>query len=335
VLPLGAWAIGNVCAQMRRWLDEGLSVPTVAVNLSPRQFHQKDLVQVVRQALAANRLEARLLELEITENAVMHDVEAAIAILGELKQVGVSIALDDFGTGYSSLSYLKRFPIDHLKIDRSFVADITSSPDDAAICNAVIALAHNMNITVIAEGVETEGQMLYLRRRHCDEMQGFYFSKGVAADAFGQLLAANRKMALPQDQPQRTLLILDDEVNIVRALVRTLRPDGYKVLTAHTAAEALELLAVNEVQVVMSDQRMPEMSGTEFLARVKDLYPDALRIILSGYTDLESVVDAINRGAIYRFFTKPWDDELLRRCVSDAFRHQQLMYRAGAVELQP
>ena len=332
VLPLGAWAIGNVCSQLRRWLDDGLTVPTVAVNLSPRQFHQKDLVQVVRKALADNRLEARMLELEITENAVMHDVEAAIAILAELKQVGVSIALDDFGTGYSSLSYLKRFPIDHLKIDRSFVHDITTSPDDAAICNAVIALAHNLHITVIAEGVETEGQMLYLRRRHCDEMQGFYFSKAVAGDAFAQLLSSNRKMALSLDARQRTLLILDDEVNIVRALARALRPDGYKVLTANTAAEALALLAVNEVQVVMSDQRMPEVSGTEFLSKVKDLYPDTVRIILSGYADLESVIDAINRGAVYRFFTKPWNDEQLRACISEAFRHQRLMFPSAAAE---
>ena len=332
VLPLGAWAIGNVCAQLRRWLDDGLTVPTVAVNLSPRQFHQKDLVQVVRKALADNRLEARVLELEITESAVMHDVEAAIAILAQLKQLGVSISLDDFGTGYSSLSYLKRFPIDHLKIDRSFVHDITTSPDDAAICNAVIALAHNMNITVIAEGVETEGQMLYLRRRHCDEMQGFYFSKAVAGEAFAQLLSSGRKMALPMEAKQRTLLILDDEVNIVRSLMRALRPDGYKILTANTASEALALLAVNEVQVVMSDQRMPEMSGTEFLSKVKDLYPDTVRIILSGYTDLESVIEAINRGAIYRFFTKPWEDDLLRSCISEAFRHQRLMYPAEAAD---
>jgi diguanylate cyclase (GGDEF)-like protein len=326
VLPLGAWAISCVCGQMRRWLDDGLTVPAVAVNLSPRQFHQKDLVQVVRKALADNRLEPRLLELEITESAVMHDVEAAIAILAQLKELGVSISLDDFGTGYSSLSYLKRFPIDHLKIDRSFVSDITTSPDDAAICNAVIALAHHMNISVIAEGVETEGQMLYLRRRHCDEMQGFYFSKAVAGDAFAQLLSSNRKMAVPMESGQRTLLLLDDEVNILRALSRTLRPDGYKILTATTASEAFALLAVNEVQVVVSDQRMPEMSGTEFLSKVKDLYPDTVRIILSGYADLESVIEAINRGAIYRFFTKPWEDQLLRTCIGEAFRHQRLMH---------
>ncbi|PHV05815.1 diguanylate cyclase [Janthinobacterium sp. BJB412] len=332
VLPLGAWAIDNVCAQLRAWRERGLAVPPVAVNLSARQFHQKDLVQVVRAALSGNGLAPGALKLEVTESAVMHDVEAAVAILAELKLLGVGISLDDFGTGYSSLSYLKRFPIDQLKIDRSFVRDVTSVPDDAAICNAVIGLAHNMHINVIAEGVETEGQMNYLRRGHCDEMQGFLFSKAVAPAAFAEMLAAHKKLALPSDSAERTMLILDDEVNIVKALSRTLRPDGYRILTANNAADALALLALHRVQVVLSDQRMPEMSGTEFLSRVKALYPETIRIILSGYTDLESVIDAINRGAVYRFFTKPWNDELLRNCIGEAFQQHRLMYQHEVAE---
>ncbi|MBJ7308775.1 EAL domain-containing protein [Rugamonas sp. CCM 8940] len=332
VLPLGAWAINNVCAQLRAWRQQGLPVPPVAVNLSARQFHQKDLVQVVRAALSDNGLPPGALKLEVTESAVMHDVEAAVAILAEFKQLGVGISLDDFGTGYSSLSYLKRFPIDQLKIDRSFVRDVTTVPDDAAICNAVIGLAHNMHISVIAEGVETEGQMNYLRRRHCDEMQGFLFSKAVAPAAFAELLGTHKKLALPSDAAERILLILDDEVNIVKALARTLRPDGYRILTANNAAEALALLALHPVQVVLSDQRMPEMSGTEFLSRVKALYPETIRIILSGYTDLESVIDAINRGAVYRFFTKPWNDELLRNCIGEAFQQHRLMYQHEVAE---
>ncbi len=330
VLPLGEWAIGHVCAQLARWRTAGLAVPTVAINLSARQFHQPGLVEVVRKALTANGLTARMLELEMTESAVMHDVEAAVAILRQLEQMGVGVTLDDFGTGYSSLSYLKRFPISHLKIDRSFVRDVTTSPDDAAICNAVISLAHSLHITVIAEGVETEGQMQYLRRRQCDQMQGSHFSKALSGDAFAQLLTDGKRLLLPADRSQRTLLILDDEPNIVRSLARSLRAEGYKLLLATSAAEALALLAVNEVQVVLSDQRMPEMSGTEFLAKVKDLYPETIRMILSGYADLESVIDAINRGAIYRFFTKPWEDEPLRRCIAEAFRQQQLEHGADA-----
>ncbi|KQX01459.1 hypothetical protein ASC94_02210 [Massilia sp. Root418] len=326
VLPLGAWAIDNVCAQLKAWRESGVKAPPVAVNLSARQFQQKDLVQTVRRALESTGTPARQLVLELTESAVMHDVEGAIRTLNELKEVGVGISLDDFGTGYSSLSHLRRFPIDHLKIDQSFVRDITTSPDDAAICNAVIGLAHNLRVGVVAEGVETDEQMNYLRRRFCDSMQGFLFSKAVPPEAFAQLLASGKKLVLPDAaEAPRTLLLLDDEPNIIRALNRALRLDGYKILAATSAADALKLLAMNPVQVVLSDQRMPEMSGIEFLSRVKELYPDTVRIILSGYADLDSVIDAINRGAVYRYFTKPWDDEQLRECVQEAFRHQQLV----------
>jgi diguanylate cyclase (GGDEF)-like protein len=326
VLPIGAWAIENVCGQLKAWRDAGVKSPPVAVNLSARQFQQKDLVRTVRRALENSGVPGRQLVLELTESAVMHDVEAAIATLRELKELGVGIALDDFGTGYSSLSHLKRFAIDHLKIDQSFVRDIATSPDDAAICNAVIGLAHNLRVQVVAEGVETEEQMNYLRRRYCDTMQGYLFSKAVPADAYAQLLAGGKKLALPDAaETPPTLLLLDDEPNIIRSLNRALRLDGYKILAATSAADALKLLAMNPVQVVLSDHRMPEMTGIEFLSRVKDLYPDTVRIILSGYADLDSVIDAINRGAVYRYFTKPWDDEQLRDCVQQAFRHQQLL----------
>ena len=326
VLPLGAWAIERVCAQLKAWRESGVKALPVAVNLSAKQFQQKDLVQTVRRALESTGTPARQLVLELTESAVMHDVESAIRTLNELKEVGVGISLDDFGTGYSSLSHLKRFPIDHLKIDQSFVRDITTSPDDAAICNAVIGLAHNLRVGVVAEGVETDEQMHYLRRRFCDSMQGFLFSKAVPPDAYAQLLASGKKLVLPDAaETPRTLLLLDDEPNIIRSLNRALRLDGYKILAATSAADALKLLAMNPVQVVVSDHRMPEMTGIEFLSRVKELYPDTVRIILSGYADLDSVIDAINRGAVYRYFTKPWDDEQLRECVQEAFRHQQLL----------
>ncbi|MES2257220.1 MAG: EAL domain-containing protein [Pseudomonadota bacterium] len=330
VLPIGNWAIDSVCAQLRAWKEAGLHVPTIAVNLSARQFQQKDLLRSLRHALESNGIAASSLELEITESAVLRDVEAAIVTLGELKALGVTIALDDFGTGYSSLRYLKRFPVDHLKIDQSFVRDITTQPDDAAICKAVIDLAHNLHLTVIAEGVETQEQMQYLRRQRCDAMQGFLFCRALPADGFAQLLASNKKLPLGEaDDGQGTLLILDDEPNIVRALNRALRPDGYKILAATSAADALKLLALNSVQVVLSDQCMPEMSGTEFLSRVRDLYPDTLRIILSGHADFASVLGAVNGGTIHRCFTKPWDENQLRDCVQQAFRQQRLLYPPG------
>lgn len=194
--PLGEWVLREVCRQLRAWLDEGLDVPPVAVNLSVRQFRQPTLVSQVEHALQANALSPRSLGLEITESAVMHDVEAAIATVCQLKALGVGLSLDDFGTGYSSLSYLKRFPIDHLKIDRSFVNDVTVNPDDAAICKAVIGLAHSLELHVIAEGVETEAQAQYLKQQQCDELQGYLFSKPLPANDFAHMVKSSRTLPL-------------------------------------------------------------------------------------------------------------------------------------------
>lgn len=322
VLPIGAWTIRHVCAQLHAWRDAGLIVPIVSVNLSARQFQQDDLVQTVRQALEEHGIPGRALELEVTESAMMRDVDAAVETLHQLKKLDVRIALDDFGTGYSSLNYLKRLPIDHLKIDQSFVREVATAPDDAIICNAIIGLAHSLHVSVVAEGVETEEQMVFLKRRKCDAIQGFLFSKAVSAEAFAQLISSRKSLGMAADgQSQTTVLLLDDEADILRALNRALRPDGYKILAATSAGDAFKLLALNEVHVVVSDQRMPEVTGTEFLGKVKLMYPETTRILLTGYADMQSVIDAINQGAVYRYFTKPWDNEELRACVAHAARN--------------
>lgn len=329
ILPLGEWVIRNVCRQQRVWLDGGLSVPPVAVNLSALQFRQKNLVQLIRHELAANQLGAKYLEIEITESTLMDSVDEAAATLQELRATGIKISLDDFGTGHSSLSRLRRLPIDHLKIDQSFVCNLTTEPEDAAICLAIIGLAHNLRMTVIAEGVETEGQANYLRQHHCDEMQGYYFSRPLPVGDFEQLLVQRRTLVLPvrPANERRTLLLVDDEADVLSALKRMLRLEGYDIITATSAREGLELLSIHPVQVIISDQRMPQMSGSEFLSRVRDLHPHTVRLILSGYADLRSVTEAINHGAIYKFLTKPWDDEMLRMDLREAFRHQELAPR--------
>ncbi len=325
IVELGQWVLESACRKAREWLDSGLADFTVAVNVSALQLQRPDFLERVRRALELSRLPPRYLELELTESMVMAHVERVIVAMRSLKALGVSLSLDDFGSGYSSLNYLRQFPIDKLKIDQSFVRDIITDPGSAGICRAVIALGHQLGMTVSAEGVETIGQAAFLRRSECDQFQGNYFCVPMPeAQAFDVLrrryLRQDAETELARPSSAETLLLLDDEENVLRALVRLLRRDGYNIETASNARQAFEILAAQPVQVIISDQRMPDISGTEFLSRVKDLYPDTVRLILSGYSDFASLSEAVNRGAVYRYVAKPWDDEELRRMVREAFR---------------
>lgn len=192
ILPIGTWVLEEACRQNKAWQDAGMAPKVVAVNLSAVQFHGADIVALVSQALQSSGLEARYLELEITESVIIEDPERVIRIMEELKALGVGLSIDDFGTGYSSLSYLKRFPIDKIKIDRSFVRDLGLSDNDAAIVRMVIGIAMELERKVIAEGVETVEQLEFLRSHHCDEYQGFYCSPGVPAGQIPDLVAARR-----------------------------------------------------------------------------------------------------------------------------------------------
>jgi PAS domain S-box-containing protein/diguanylate cyclase (GGDEF)-like protein len=330
IVPIGTWVIDAICAQQAAWLQAGVSMVPIAANISSVQLDRSDVVHTVRDALARHSLFARHLHLELTESSVMKDPDAAVDVLMGLRELGVGLALDDFGTGHSSLAYLKRFPFTRVKIDRTFVSDITHSAEDAAIASAIIAIAHRMGLKVVAEGVETQGQFNYLSMQGCDEMQGYYFSPAVSAEMFEDYLRGGRSIRLlaRSDEERRTVLVVDDEPGIRTALTRMLRSDGYRVLTAAGGDEGLHVLALNPVQVIISDQRMPGMSGTEFLGKVKELYPETMRIILSGYTEIDVVTESVNRGAVFRFLTKPWDDDLLREQVRDAF--QRYRPRAGA-----
>jgi diguanylate cyclase (GGDEF)-like protein/PAS domain S-box-containing protein len=196
IVQIGAWVMRTACLQTRAWQDAGLGQLRVAVNLSARQFGAVSLVGEISQVLAETGLPAGSLEIELTESLFMSDVTLAVELLHSLKALGVNLSIDDFGTGYSSLSYLSRFPIDVLKIDRSFVAEITRGSNGAPIVASIIALAHNLKLDVIAEGVETEEQLDYLRRHGCDQIQGFYFSRPLVAEDFEQLLRQQKRLPL-------------------------------------------------------------------------------------------------------------------------------------------
>lgn len=199
--PLGEWVLREVCRQGQEWRDAGLPELMLAVNVSPRQFHLTDLAGCTSGALADSGFPARLLELEITESALAERTEEARQVLVRLRELGVRIAVDDFGTGYSSLAQLKRFPIDVLKIDQGFIRDIPQSEDDMAISAAIIAMGHSMGLSVLAEGVETPGQLAFLRERGCDTYQGYLCSRPVPAEGFAALLRAQPPLPVPPALP--------------------------------------------------------------------------------------------------------------------------------------
>jgi PAS domain S-box-containing protein/diguanylate cyclase (GGDEF)-like protein len=321
ILPIGEWVLRRACEQSCAWQSAGLPAVPVSVNLSARQFSE-NIVATVGRILAETGLEPRLLELELTESASMEDPKKTFEILRRLKDMGVQLAIDDFGTGYSNLNYLKRFPVDKLKLDQSFVKDISSDPDDLSISRAVIAMAHGLRLTVVAEGVETVEQLALLAANGCDEIQGYFFSRPVDAAACGEMLRERKSLAqgaLLREPYQPTLLYVDDDANMLAAIRRELRHKGYRVLVAANAAEAFGILATTDVGVILCDQRMPGMCGTEFLSRVKHMYPNVTRMVLSGYTDLQSVTDAVNHGAIFKFLAKPWNGEELADAVREGF----------------
>jgi EAL domain-containing protein (putative c-di-GMP-specific phosphodiesterase class I) len=177
IIQLGEWALRTACYQNKKWQDEGLPPIRVAVNISSRQFQLQNLVGTVSRVLAETGLDPCWLELEITENLAMQNVEYTINTLKQFRKMGIEIAIDDFGTGYSSLNYLRLFPINTLKIDRSFIKNVTKNSDEAAIVSTIIFLAHNLNLKVVAEGVETEEQLNFLIQHQCSDIQGFLFRR--------------------------------------------------------------------------------------------------------------------------------------------------------------
>ncbi|NHZ95810.1 EAL domain-containing protein [Massilia sp. CCM 8734] len=322
IVQVGSWVLAQACKQIGVWLHSPAGPVQVSVNVSGRQFLEGDLDADVIAGLARYAIPPHLLELELTETSLMANTERTADILCRLKQHGVQISIDDFGTGYSSLAYLRRFPIDKLKIDIAFIREVTNNPDDAAIVLAIISMASSLKLEVIAEGVETAAQLNYLRRHRCDQIQGYYVSRPLPTEQVSAFLLQSNVLGPPTDAVQagKTLLIIDDDPFMLEVLSNLFGCDGYRILCAGSAAEGFDMLALNEVQVILCDQCMPLMSGTDFLDKVKELYPKTFRIVLSGQSDLASIIEAVNCGAVLRYYTKPWDKQLLRDHVRDAFR---------------
>jgi len=199
ILPIGRWVLRTACQQNVAWQRQGLPALIIAVNLTARQFRDEQLLVDVSSILAETGMAAKLLELEIAESMLTHDVENTLLVLADIKALGIRVAIDDFGTGYSSLATLQRFPLDTIKIDRSFVRDIAGGIDDSGLADAIIAMGKSLSMTVVAQGVETKAQADFLRIHACDELQGFYFKRPMPAKEFTQLLV-EQELELSRDE---------------------------------------------------------------------------------------------------------------------------------------
>ena len=323
ILPIGEWVLRTACAQAVAWQQEGHPPIPVAVNLSARQFQQQNVAELVRATLAETGLAPAWLELELTESVLMQDRRSIAHTLQDLKALGVVLSLDDFGTGYSSLSYLKDLPIDVVKIDKSFLSDVTTSAEGASLTRSIIAMAESLNMETVAEGVETEAQLSFLNRHRCHAMQGYYFSHPVTGAEIADMLSVGTELpdhCRRRELLHRTLLLVDEDRSALQRVRRALSRDGYDILGATGPDEALELLARHRVGVIVSDFRTPSLPGIDLLQRVKTLYPDVVRILLSGYADAQAIAGTFDDGSVQKVLTKPWDVALLRRHIAEAFQ---------------
>lgn len=295
----------------------------IAVNLSARQFHQKDLDVVIGNILRESGVHPRLLQFELTESLLMNDASEAIRTLQSLRAFEVGLSVDDFGTGYSSLAYLKRFPLDVLKIDRAFINECAANPDDATIAMAIINLAHSLKLKVVAEGVETEAQLNFLRAHGCDEFQGYYFARPMpVAECTEALLSGVHLQDLvykgATDAPM--MLLVDDSEDDIELLRRVLSIGGYRIVTANGAEAAFESLARYDFEIVISDQQMPGMNGVDFLSRVRTLNPNGMRIMMSVQDSFDIVRGALNQAGIHKYLCKDLDPATMLAKVGEAYR---------------
>jgi diguanylate cyclase (GGDEF)-like protein len=334
IREVGNWVIVQACKQMAAWVANGIGSRRVAVNVSARQFLAADLDERIGAALLAHGIPADALELELTESSLIADTQLTIATLRKLKARGVQVSIDDFGTGYSCLAYLRQFPIDKLKIDIAFIRNVTTNLADAAMTEAIIRIAHSLEMDVIAEGVETAGQLSHLIRHGCDQIQGYYFSRPLPLSELEELLRRGTTLSLPDDitdMPRTTVLLVDEDAKALTTLEHLFEHDGYHIVRAASASVALEMLALHQVHVIVSSGAVTLASQASFLELARDLYPDSPRIVLSGPTDSHLVIDTVNRGAVYGYYAKPWDGEVLRDKVREACRHYRRLHDGPVV----
>lgn len=340
IIPVGAWVLQTACRQIKQWQLQGFANVSVAVNVSGKQM-TPELCNTVASALKTSDLEPGYLELELTESQLMKDAENIISTLHRLKALGVSISVDDFGTGYSSLAYLKRFPLDTLKVDRAFIQDITADPSDVSITRAIITLAHSFNLQVVAEGVETAGQLNLLIANQCDVIQGYFFSRPLPVERAGELLHQDHALAAEQlacnSDALYSLLTLGLAETLQQRLQTVLPIQQFHVANCQNADQAFEQLAQRHFDAILLDAQSSDRNPgaktadtLELLSRIKLLYPDTLRLLyqhtqptLSAPFSFECD-QALASGLIFRQIEEHSDNASLRADIQEACRQSRL-----------
>lgn len=311
--PVSRWVLQTACRQARLWLDRQHPI-RVAVNVFSDHVTSGHLLEDTRQVLAATGLPPHLLEIEVVESSLLKNPESAARALRELKRLGVGLALDDFGTGYSSLGYLKHYPFDVLKIDQMFARNVTRDPEDAAIVRSTIALAHNLGMRVLAEGVETEPQLRFMARYGCDQIQGYLTCRPTTPEAV-ETLAMERRDLRPAglEQQRPSILVVEDEPIEAEQMLLLFEDEGFRAHLAADLDSALNVIGRERVDLIISDHYLEHTTGVEVLSSLRRLFPDVPRIMVSGAEEQEVVSEAVNRGGIRAFLRKPVDPEQLIR----------------------
>jgi diguanylate cyclase (GGDEF)-like protein/PAS domain S-box-containing protein len=336
-LPIGHWVLETAFDQVCRWAADGLPAVPVLVNAAARQISSGALVSGLRRLLAAQPEAAQLIGIEVVERVLLRDPEQAAEQLHQVRALGVGIALDDFGTGYSSLGYLSRFPVDRVKIDRSFVQTLASDVGAAAVVRATLSIARDLHIRVVAEGVETEAELQLLTRDGCDLVQGYLVSHPLPATEFAALLGRDseppwRERFLPSalGLPGRNILLLTDVPREREPLLTWLAESGWHVLVPSSLQEAFQLAAAADVPVALIEQRVLGSDGVDLAARLRELYPEIRRLLMLDRETEHCSLDAVNRGGVFGVLPDPQPSEELRAMLKSAYQaRREWPWKAG------
>ena len=327
IVPVGRWALETACRKAVEWRAAGLDLPSISVNLSARQLLSETLVDDVASILEKTGLPAACLDIEITESMLMQNAESAIQLLNSLKGLGVTISLDDFGTGYSSLAYLKRFPLDAVKVDRSFVQDIVADSDDVSITRAVITMAHHLKLTVVAEGVETAEQLALLISHRCDVIQGYFFSRPLPDEEMTRWLTTDKRLpAHLLRSATREPLALFVAVDGFDAAIALLARAGHRVCRLADFDEAIQWLSDNLVDVLVCGATGKDFDSQALVRRAAEMQPLCERILVVDSKEWNQawIGELSGAGVVHRLIHLPADAVAFRKTVEEAMLRRHI-----------